>query len=102
MTIKSLRIEDSADFLVYVTHNFECYFFIEKTGECEPASLPMIEKEMKGNRWGVRSKYHVICIKDSKILTTFHKYQDDDRIILNSPSDDIIEKFSLEDASWYV
>ena len=101
MAVKSLKIEDGSQFVTFVTDQYECYFLIEKTGEFGPASFQFIQKEMDENRWGNRSRYIFICIKDSKILLSFHKYQDDDRIILIDPKEEISNLFLLEDASWY-
>ena len=102
MTAKSLKIEESPQFIEFVTNHYDCYFLIEKTGEFGPAEVQFINKIMDESLWGVRSKYNFVCIKDSKICTSFHKYQDDDRIMLMNPTDEIAELFLLEDASWYL
>ncbi|ADE40478.1 hypothetical protein [Candidatus Puniceispirillum marinum] len=102
MTIKSLDINYCRPFLDYITKYYRCVFLVKETGQFGHADYDFIKDDMEKNRWGTSAQHIFICLKDSALVMTFHKYEDDDRIIINVANDECLAMFQLENADWYI
>ena len=102
MIVRALDIKYCRQFIDYVTNNYSCVFLVMKTGQFGHADYNFIKKDMEENRWGTLAQHKFICLKDGALVMTFHKYEDDDRIIINGADDKLVAMFQLENADWYM
>lgn len=96
-----LDIDEAERFTAYVLDRFEILVLRVDDGAFCTASHDTIMNDLKECRWGVRSPFLFLCVRDGGVVMMFHKYEDDSDIIINNPPEDVAATFDLRDASWY-